>query len=71
MNETTDYRELYLKMVRASEKAIRILIEAQRECEEMYLDSVVEKEVRRFFGPKAAELWMQDEREDRESEKNV
>ena len=56
MNETTDYRELYLKMVRASEKAIRILIEAQRECEEMYLDSVVEKEVRRFFGPKAAEL---------------
>ena len=32
-----DYKEMYLKMVRASEKAINILIEAQRECEEMYV----------------------------------
>ena len=32
-----DYKEMYLKMVRASERAINILIEAQRECEEMYL----------------------------------
>ena len=32
-----DYKEMYLKMVRASEKAINILIEAQRECEELYL----------------------------------
>lgn len=32
-----DYKELYLKMMRASEQAIRILIEAQRECEERYL----------------------------------
>ena len=32
-----DYKEMYLKMVQASERAINILIEAQRECEEMYL----------------------------------
>ena len=32
-----NYKEMYLKMVRASERAINILIEAQRECEEMYL----------------------------------
>lgn len=31
-----DYQELYLKMFRASEKAIDILIAAQRECEELY-----------------------------------
>ncbi len=33
-----DYKEMYLKMVRATEQAIRILIEAQQECEEMYLN---------------------------------
>ena len=32
-----NYKEMYLKMVRASERAINILIEAQRECEELYL----------------------------------
>ena len=32
-----DYKEMYLKMNRAMEKAINILIEAQRECEEDYL----------------------------------
>ena len=32
-----DYKEMYLKMMRASEQAIRILVEAQRECEELYL----------------------------------
>ena len=32
-----NYKEMYLKMVRASERAINILIEAQQECEEMYL----------------------------------
>ncbi len=31
-----DYKEMYLKMFRASEKAVNILIAAQRECEEMY-----------------------------------
>ena len=34
-----DYKELYLKMMRASEDAIRILINAQQECEELYLQS--------------------------------
>ncbi len=32
-----DYKEMYFKMMRASEQATRILIEAQRECEELYL----------------------------------
>ena len=32
-----DYKELYIKMMRASEQAIRILVKAQQECEEMYL----------------------------------
>ena len=34
-----DYKEMYLKMVRASEDAVRTLIKAQQECEEMYLDA--------------------------------
>ena len=33
-----DYKEMYLKMVRATEEAIRCLIAVQQECEEMYLD---------------------------------
>ena len=32
-----DYKELYLNMMRASEEAIRILVKAQQECEELYL----------------------------------
>lgn len=32
-----DYKEMYRKMFRANEKAIRLLIEAQQECEELYL----------------------------------
>ena len=39
MNKEPDYKEMYLKMVRASEDAINILIEAQRECEEMYISA--------------------------------
>lgn len=35
--KVVDDKELYLKMFRASEQAINILIEAQRECEEMYI----------------------------------
>ena len=31
----TDYKELYLIMTRAAEKAQRILIEAQQQCEEL------------------------------------
>lgn len=29
-----NYKEMYLKMMRASEEALRILIQAQQECEE-------------------------------------
>lgn len=32
-----DYKEMYLKLFRASEKAANVLIAAQRECEEMYI----------------------------------
>ena len=32
-----DYQQMYLTMVRAAEKAMNILIEAQQECEELYL----------------------------------
>ena len=39
----TDYQEMYLTMVRASEKAIDILVEAQQKCEEMYLEAEEEK----------------------------
>lgn len=35
----TDYKELYLIMFRASEKAIELLVEAQRKCEELYINS--------------------------------
>ena len=36
-DETVDYKELYLKQMRANEAAVRILIAAQQECEELYL----------------------------------
>ena len=32
-----DYRELYAIMFRATEQAIRVLLKAQKECEELYL----------------------------------
>lgn len=31
------YKEMYLKMVRASEEALNILIKAQQECENVYI----------------------------------
>ena len=34
-----DYKELYLKMVRASEDAMQTIIKAQQECEELYISS--------------------------------
>ena len=37
MDGNVDYAELYLRMARATEKAIRILVEAQQECEELYI----------------------------------
>lgn len=30
----SDYKELYLQLMRATEKSIRILVEAQQSCEE-------------------------------------
>ncbi|MEG1758661.1 MAG: hypothetical protein RR235_09430 [Oscillospiraceae bacterium] len=32
-----DYKEMYLTLLRASEQAINALIQAQRECEELYI----------------------------------
>ena len=43
MSDCKEYKEMYLKMFRASEEAVNILIAAQRECEEMYI-SEEEKE---------------------------
>ena len=37
MDTNVDYKEMYLTMVRAAEKAIRLLQEAQIKCEEQYL----------------------------------
>ncbi len=34
-----DYKEMYLEMVRGTEKAINILIDVQQKCEEMYISS--------------------------------
>lgn len=34
-----DYKELYIGLFRATEKAINILVEAQRKAEEQYLSS--------------------------------
>ena len=34
-----DYKEMYFKLFRASETAIGLLIDAQKECEEIYLSS--------------------------------
>lgn len=39
VEKDVDYKGMYMKMVRASEAAINILIEAQKECEEMYLEA--------------------------------
>ena len=34
-----DYKEMYLKLFRASEKSVNIQVEAQRRCEETYISS--------------------------------
>ena len=36
-DRNVDYREMYYKMARATERAIRILVNIQLECEELYL----------------------------------
>lgn len=33
-----NYKEMYVRLFNASEQAINILITAQRECEEMYME---------------------------------
>ena len=38
MNDELElYKEMYLKMVRASEEALNILIKVQQDCENMYI----------------------------------
>lgn len=39
MDENETYKEMYLHLMRETEKAIRILIAAQQECEERYLSA--------------------------------
>lgn len=34
-----EYQEMYLIMMRATEKAIQILVEAQQKCEELYINA--------------------------------
>lgn len=34
-----DYKELYFKLLRETEKAVRILVQAQQDCEELYLSA--------------------------------
>lgn len=34
-----DYKEMYVHLMRETEKAIQILIHAQRDCEEMYINA--------------------------------
>lgn len=38
MTDNEMYKEMYLTMMRAAEKAITILIDAQQKCEEMYIE---------------------------------
>ena len=37
MTNMPDYQEMYLHLMRETEKAIRILVKAQQDCEELYL----------------------------------
>ena len=34
-----DFEEMYYTLMRASEEALRIMIEAQKKCEEMYVSN--------------------------------
>lgn len=38
-----DYKEMYLRLMRETEKAINILIEAQKACEELYIEAEEDK----------------------------
>ena len=52
VEKDVDFKEMYLRMVRASEEAIRLLIEAQQECEEMYVGATAPRleELRNAYG---------------------
>ncbi len=39
MSDSPDYKKMYLKLFRASEEAVNLLIQVQRECEELYISS--------------------------------
>ena len=39
-----DYKQMYMNMIQASEKAVNILIEAQRQCEDIYMMECDEKD---------------------------
>ena len=39
-----DYKEMYSVMVRATEQAIRELVNAQRYCEELYLEQTEDED---------------------------
>lgn len=42
-----DYKELYLKQFRATEKAIKILIDVQRECEDLFIAEAEMEDLKR------------------------
>lgn len=42
-----DYKKLYLKQFRANEKAVQILIDAQRECEDLFMEEAEMEDVRK------------------------
>ena len=39
-DRNVDYKEMYLTLLRVTEKAMELLITAQRECEELYIEAV-------------------------------
>ena len=39
-----DYKKMYFTLLKATEKAINTLVEAQRECEELFISSEEEEE---------------------------
>lgn len=39
-----DYKELYLQLMRATERSIRILVEAQQSCEEQILQEADQRQ---------------------------
>ena len=39
INDVADYKECYFSLMRATERTIRLLVEAQRTCEEMILNA--------------------------------